>query len=70
MPERTTFSPPSNTMRSHHGAAAYSSGVAGVRSCERFVNSLTKGDISGSKITVGGIVVARLRGLKAVEAIQ
>jgi hypothetical protein len=41
-----------------------------VRSCERLVNSLTKGDISGWKTTVGGIVVARLRGLKAVEAIQ
>jgi hypothetical protein len=34
------------------------------------VNSFTQGDISGVKTTVGGIVVARLRGLNAVEAIQ
>ena len=39
-------------------------------SCTRLVNSLTNGVISGWKKTVGGTVVARLRGLKAVEAIQ
>ena len=44
--------------------------IGGLRSCERLVNSFTKGEISGWKTTVGGIVVARLRGLKAVDAIQ
>jgi hypothetical protein len=36
----------------------------------RLVNSFTNGVISGWKNTVGGTLVARLRGLKAVEAIQ
>ena len=57
-------------MRSHHGAAAYSSGVGGVRNCERLVNSFTKGEISGVNTTVGGMVVDRLRGLNDVETIQ
>src|SRR5690606_18216959 len=70
LPSRTTFSPPSKTMRSHQGAAAYSSGVGCSRSCERFVISLTKGEISGVNTTVGGMVVARLRGLNEVETIQ
>jgi hypothetical protein len=44
--------------------------VTGERSCTRLVKSLMNGVISGVKITVGGTVVARLRGLNAVEAIQ
>jgi hypothetical protein len=44
--------------------------VTGERSCTRLVNSLAKAVTSGVKITVGGTVVARLRGLNAVEAIQ
>ena len=39
-------------------------------SCTRLVKSLMNDVISGSKKTVGGTVVARSRGLKAVEAIQ
>ena len=54
-------------MRSHQGAASYSSGVGGVRSCERLVKSFTKGEISGVKTTVGGMVVDRLRGLNDVD---
>jgi hypothetical protein len=38
--------------------------------CTRLVNSLMKAVTSGSNSTVGGTVVARLRGLKAVEVIQ
>ena len=67
LPSRTTFSPAvEQTIRSHHGAAAYSSGLGWVRRCERLVNSLTKGEISGVKTMVGGMVVDRLRGLNAV----
>ena len=36
----------------------------------RLVNSLTNGEISGVKNTVGGTEVARSRGLKAVDPIQ
>ena len=57
-------------MRSHHGAAAYSSGVGCSRNCERLVISFTKGEISGVNTTVGGMVVARLRGLNEVDTIQ
>ena len=34
------------------------------------MKSFTKGDISGVKTTVGGMVVDRLRGLNDVDTIQ
>ena len=63
-------SPPSYTRFSYHGAFAYTSGSTSPRICTREVNSFTNGVISGWKKTVGGTVVAALRGLNAVELIQ
>src|SRR5690606_33425563 len=70
LPSRTTFSPPSKTMRSHQGAAAYSSGGGCSRSLERVVTSLTEGEIAGVSTALGGMVVARLRGSDEVATIQ
>ena len=55
---------------SHDGAFWYTSGSTSPIICTRLVNNLTKAVVSGLNRTVGGTVVARLRGLNAVEVIQ
>ncbi len=63
-------SPASSTRCSYQGALRYTSGSGSLRSCTRAVNSLMNAVSSGSNTMVGGTVVARRRGLNAVELIQ